>query len=127
MTVPAPLLLEVRRGYYIKAKTNRNGGKGFPPEHSAINLIYKRLKKLYKRRPTSDLKYQKEAVKLLARSRRVDILKKYASLERKYGEQRLGLDVEAAISDLRVGAMRKLDFDGEKMPANEPKTWSTSN
>jgi len=124
MTVPAPLLHEVRRGYYVKAKTNRNGGKGVPSKHSAIYGVYKRLKMLHKRRPTSDLKYQKEAVKLLARSRRVDILKKYASLERKYGEQRLGLDIEAAISELGVGAMRKLDFDGEQMPTNEPKTWN---
>jgi len=126
MTVPPPLLREVRRGYYAKAKTSRNGGKNFPPKHSAIYGIYKRLKWQYERRPTSDLKYQIKAIKLFARSRKIDELKKLASLERRYGVQQLGLELDNAISELGVGAMRKLSFDSEQMPTKEPHTWSSS-
>jgi hypothetical protein len=125
MTVPPPLLREVRRGYYAKAKTSRNGGKGVPSKYSAIYGIYKRLKWQYERRPTSDLKYQIKAIKLFARSRKIDELKKLASLERRYGVQQLGLELDNAISELGVGAMRKLVFDEKQIEAIVPKTWSS--
>jgi hypothetical protein len=127
MTVPAPLLSEVRRGYYVKAKTNHNGGKGVPHKHSAMYGIYKSLQKQYKRRPTPDLKYQLNAIKRFARSRKFDDLKKLASLERRYGIRQLGLKLYTAIRALGVGAKRKLDFYNKQIPTREPKTWSTSN
>jgi hypothetical protein len=123
MTVPAPLLRKVRRDYYAKAKTSRNGGKGFPTKRSAIYGIYKCVQNQYKRRPTSDLKYQKKVIKMFARSRRIDELKKLASLERRYGVRQLGLELDTAISELGFGAMRKLNFEKERIPTTPPKTW----
>ena len=124
MTFPSALLRMVRRDLCAKTRFCRRGGKNFPPKHSAIYGIYKRLQRQYKRRPTPDLKYQIKAIKLFARSRRFDELKKLASLERRYGERQLGLDLETAISEVGVGAMRKLNFDGEQVTAVMPKTWS---
>ena len=125
MTVPSALLCMVRRGLCAKTRLYRRGGKNFPPEKSAIYCIYKRLQRQYKRRPTPDLKYQKKAIKLFARSRKIDELKKLASLERRYGVQQLGLELYTAISELGVGAMRKLVFDGKQIEAIVPKTWSS--
>ena len=124
MTVPSALLRMVRRGLCAKTHLCRRGGKNFPPKKSAIYGIYKRLQRQYKRRPTPDLKYQIKAIKRFARSRRFDELKKLASLERRYGERQLGLDLETAISEVGVGAMIKLNFDGEQVTAIMPKTWS---
>jgi hypothetical protein len=127
MTVPAPLVRKVRRDYYVKAKANRNGGKGVPPKHSVIYGIYKRLERLYKRRPTSDLKYQKKAIKFFARSRSFTKLDRLASFERRFGDMALGFSLKAAISKGVYGAMRELSFDNEQMPTSEPLTWATSN
>jgi hypothetical protein len=127
MSVPSALLRMVRRGLCAKTSLCGYGGKNFPPKHSAIYGIYKRLQKQYKRRPTPDLKYQKKAIKMFARSRRIDELKKLASLERRYGERQLGFQLGTAISELGVGAMRKLNFEGELIPTTAPKTWTFSN
>lgn len=126
MSVPSALLRMVRRGLYAKTNLYRHGGKNFPPKHSAIYGIYKRLQRQYNHRPTSDLKYQIKAIVRFARSRRFDELKKLASLERRYGERQLGLELEAAMIKLGVGAMRKLNFDGEQVTAVMPKTWASS-
>ncbi len=127
MTVPSALLRMVRRGLYAKTHLCRRGGKNFPPKHSAMYGVYKRLQQQYKRRPTPDLKYQVKAIKRFARSRRIDELKKLVSLERRFGVRQLGLKLEKAISELGVGAMRRLDFDGEQVTAVVPKTWAFSN
>jgi hypothetical protein len=123
MTVPSALLRMVRRGLYAKTHLCRNGGKNFPPNNSVMYDIYKRLQKQHKRRPTPDLKYQKKAIEVFARSRRFGELKKLASLERRFGARQLGLELETAMIKLGVGAMRKLDFDGEQVPTTAPKTW----
>ena len=127
MAVHSALLRMVRRGLCAKTCLYRRGGKNFPPEKSAIYGIYKRLQRQYKRRPTPDLKYQIKAIKWFARSRRFDELKKLASLERRYGERQLGLDLETAISEVGVGAMRELPFKDELKPRTAPNTWSTRN
>jgi hypothetical protein len=127
MTVPRELLHNMRRRYYAKASVLKHGGKNFPPTHTAIYGIYKRLKHGYKRRPSSDLKYLMTAIKRFARTRNFDLLEKVASLERKFGLQRLGFELEGAIPSLGVGAKRRLDDKLKKAPTTiSPTTWSTS-
>ena len=125
MKVPRDLLCAVRLRNYAKAKTIRNGGKNFPPKHSDMYCLYKRLRKEYKRRPTPDLKYLATAIKLFARSRRFDNLSKVASLERRFGIRKLGFELDAAIATVGVGAMRRLIFDDVPL-IKAPKTLSTS-
>lgn len=52
MPIPRELLRMVRRGFCAKANVLKHGGKNFPPKHSAIYGIYKRLKQAYKHKPT---------------------------------------------------------------------------
>ena len=111
MIVPRELLRMVRRGFCAKANVLKHGGKHFPPKHSAIYGLYKRLRKEYKRRPTSDFRYLAKAIKLFARSRSFDNLRKVASLERRFGIRKLGFELDAAIASVGVGAMRRLIFD----------------
>ena len=125
MSVPIPLLNYVRLSFYAKSLCNKHGGKNFPPKHSDMYCLYKRLRKEYKRRPTPDLKYLATAIKLFARSRRFDNLSKVASLERRFGIRKLGFELDAAIATVGVGAMRRLIFDDVPL-IKAPKTLSTS-
>jgi hypothetical protein len=128
MIFPPELLHIVRLGFYAKASVLKHGGKNFPPRHTAIYGIYKRLKHGYKRRPSSDLKYLITAIKRFARTRNFDLLEKVASLERRFGLQTLGFELERAIPMLGVGAKRGLDEELKKAPPTiSPTTWSTSN
>ena len=113
MKVPRDLLRTVRLCNCAKAKTIRKGGKNFPPKHSDMYCLYKRLCEEYKRRPSHDLKYLSKAIKLFARSRRFDNLRRVASLERRFGIRKLGFELDAAIASVGVGAMRRLIFDDE--------------
>lgn len=114
MTVPNELLRIVRRGFCAKANVLKHGGKNFPPKHSDMYCLYKRLRKEYKRRPSHDFKYLAKAIKLFARSRRFDNLRRVASLERRFGIRKLGFELDAAIASVGVGAMRRLIFDDDE-------------
>jgi hypothetical protein len=112
MTIPRELLRIVRRKTYAEAKVgHRHGGKNFPPKNSAMFLLYKRLHQEYKHKPSSDFRYLAKAIKLFARSRRFDNLRRVASLERRFGIRKLGFELDAAIASVGVGAMRRLIFD----------------
>ena len=110
MPIPRELLRMVRRGFCAKANVLKHGGKNFPPKHSDIYGIYKRLKQAYKHKPTPNLKYQVLAIKKFARARQLEKLWKLSSLEKRFGNLRLGLDLEKAIPSLGTGAKRQLIF-----------------
>ena len=128
MTIPKALLRIVRRKTYTEAKVgHRRGGKYFPLRNSLIFGVYKRLSDAYKRKRNRELFYIARAILNFARSRSFTKLDRLASFERRFGDMALGFSLQAAISELGVGAMRKLSFDSEQMPTKEPQTWSTSN
>jgi len=125
LTIPPALLRLVRGKTYAQAKVgHRRGGKKFPPTNSQIFAIYKRLSDAYKRNRKRDLYYIARAILHFARSRSFTKLAHLASFERRFGDMALGFSLQDAINALGVGAMRKLDFDGEQMSSIVPKTWN---
>ena len=125
MTIPRELLRIVRRKTHAEAKVgHRRGGKKFPPKNSAMFAIYKRLSDAYKRKRNPDVYYIARAMLHFARSRSFTKLATMSSFERRFGDMNLGFSLHEAIDALGVGAMRKLNFDGEQMPTKEPKTWN---
>ena len=128
MTIPKALLQIVRRKTYTEAKVgHRRGGKYFPPTNSLIFGVYKRLSDAYKRKRNRELFYIARAILDFARSRSFTKLSSLASFERRFGDMALGFSLQAAISELGVGAMRKLNFEKELIPTIVPKTLASSN
>jgi hypothetical protein len=125
MTIPRELLRIVRRKTHSEAKVgHRRGGKNFPPKNSGMFRLYKRLSDAYKRKRNPDVYYIARAMLHFARSRSYTKLAQMASFERRFGDMNLGFSLHEAIDILGVGAMRKLDFDGEQVLSIVPKTWN---